>query len=158
MVLTVLVPDGSWDCARALVRDLQWQATRIAQATDSTCTPQQPLPFADQAGGDGGDGSGGLLPQLLRCVRLCDARVAAHESRIISALRAGAGQGRPSTLEACALFLAEQDDAAFTTGLSVEAEVASARFDRVLRGMRPLVAHIERQTAALVAASQVNHR
>lgn len=79
--LTVLVPDGSWDCARALVRALvSMRRSLVAK-----------------------NGAGGPL----RFIRLSDDLVAQHTSSIIDTLRTGAGKGRLSTLEAMAMVPAE---------------------------------------------------
>lgn len=80
--LTVLVPDGSWDCARAVVRKIIALRNSL---TASDIAPRRPLRF----------------------VRLSDKLVAQHTSSIIDALRAGAGKGRLSTLEAMAMLPAE---------------------------------------------------
>jgi hypothetical protein len=74
-VLTLIVPDGPWDCTRALVRVLEQRAA---------------------AGG-----------WRLRRMVLDDAVVSGHQSQLIEALQSGAGRGRVSTLEACALCLSE---------------------------------------------------
>lgn len=80
--LTVLVPDGSWDCARALVRAL-------------IALRRSLLGSNNEAGGP------------LRFIRLTDDVVAQYTSSIIDALRTGAGKGRLSTLEAMAMVPAE---------------------------------------------------
>ena len=82
VTLTVLVPDGSWDCARALVRALV--ALRCS-LTASNGAPGSPMRF----------------------IRLSDDLVAHHTSSIIDALRTGAGKGRLSTLEAMAMVPVE---------------------------------------------------
>ena len=89
--VTVLVPDGSWDCARALVRALI--ALRCS-LTASNGAPGSPLRF----------------------IRLSDNLVAHHTSSIIDALRTGAGKGRLSTLEAMAMVPVE---AATTTNAAI---------------------------------------
>ena len=75
---TLVVPDGSWECARAVVRELRSRLARLGK-------PPAALPF----------------------VPLDDSKVKLHHSPLIEALKAGQGQGRISTLEACALFLRE---------------------------------------------------
>ena len=75
--LVILVPDGSWECARALVRHVR-------------------LRFASRRS-----------PNPMRLVQLDQLRVAAHTSSLLDALHGGAGRGRLSTLEAIALFLDE---------------------------------------------------
>ena len=74
----VLVPDGSWFNAKALVAFMQ----RLL-ATRSVPLPSKPF------------------------VRLDDGPIAAYTSPLIEALNAGSGRGRVSTLEAMAFFLEE---------------------------------------------------
>lgn len=76
LIMTVLVPDGPWECARALVRELERRSAT------------------------------GFGRKLQRMV-LDDQVVAGYESKLIEALKAGAGRGRVSTIEACALCLSE---------------------------------------------------
>ena len=85
---TLVVPDGSWECARALVRELQSRLARLGKA-----------------------------PAAAPFVPLDDAKVKQHHSPLIEALKAGQGQGRISTLEACALFLREAGRSASAAAL-----------------------------------------
>jgi len=110
--LTMIVPDGSWANARALVTEL-----------------------------------GNRCPQL-RGVRLNDRLVAAHESPLIEALRAGCGRGRVSTLEAMALFLREVADDAVGGSTSQTRAFASEDASTLLDGLAPLVEHVRRERAA----------
>ena len=73
--LTIVVPDGSWECARALVRTISASSVPV------------------------------------RFIGLSEDSVALHKSSLLEALHAGTGRGRPSTLEACALFIAEASQA-----------------------------------------------
>ncbi|KAL1526855.1 hypothetical protein AB1Y20_015547 [Prymnesium parvum] len=98
--LTVLVPDGTWEWARAIVRMLH--ARSVAQ-----------LPL----------------------VALDEAEVSRHHSALLEALRPGAGRGRLSTMEACALFLSE---AAGTTRLGFSLTDATVALD----GMTPLLQYV----------------
>ena len=111
--LTLVVPDGSWEAARAIVHAMQ----RLAPPASSERRP-------------------------LRHVGLDERRIARHTSPLIEALRAGAGLGRISTLEACALFL----DEAAAAGRTAEAAEGSA-LDDAARVLRPLVRHIDRLSA-----------
>ena len=89
--LTIIVPDGSWECARALVRALLQSA--------------------------GKEGGARRPHNHLRCIALDEARVRRHVSPLIDALHCGAGRGRISTLEACAQCLAEAREAAPSWGV-----------------------------------------
>ena len=78
--VTVIVPDGSWEHVKAMVKSLVSRA-KVKYGND------------------------------LGCVRLVDSNVQAHTSPLIEALQKGQGTGRLSTLEACAIFVAELEDA-----------------------------------------------
>ena len=79
--LTIIVPDGSWAGARAVVAHIRARYLALNPCASS-----------------------------LRSLQLNHARVTAHTSPLIEALRAGAGRGRLTTLEACAMLLEELED------------------------------------------------
>ena len=122
--LTVLVPDGSWDCARALVRDLERRRKTLRPGS------------------------------ALRFVRLGDEVVAAHTSSIIEALRSGAGSGRLSTLEAMALLVLEAEACASPEPTTATMDAAAADASSAgglgvaLSGLALLVEHVTRQGEA----------
>ena len=160
--LTVLVPDGSWEHARALVRDMERRAAQMVAAekapavsevvvvVDQTSTGDEVENVCEDDGQSGGgddatsDGVG-LTPGAageLRFVKLDDGEVARYESPLIEAMRTGAGRGRLSTLEACALFL-DAEVSAFRAGRLVGSRPPARIFARtVVDGMAPLVTHI----------------
>ena len=160
--LTVLVPDGSWEHARALVRDMERRAAQmvaaegaaavseVAVVVDQTSTGEGVENVCEDDGQSGGgddstsDGVGltfGAAGEL-RFVKLDDGEVARYESPLIEAMRTGAGRGRLSTLEACALFL-DAEVSAFRAGRLVGSRPRARIFARtVVDGMAPLVAHI----------------
>jgi len=143
-VLTVLVPDGSWACATALVAQLDRkvrdiQASNFLTASDGDSV-ENFVEDDDNGGGSGREtdkkknsNSNDVLPlnQGLKFVRLCRERVASHHSPLIEALRAGCGNGRLSTLEAMAMFLDEAAQAAsgHDTVPTVDSAAPSAMLD-----------------------------
>eukprot|EP00873_Tetraselmis_striata_P013352 jgi/Tetstr1/433616/TSEL_022881.t1 len=114
----VVVPDGSWACARALVDHLQPRRAQLLSGR------------GDEAGS-------------LPCVALQEAAVAAHVSPLIEALKPGQGRGRLSTLEAVALFVREagrpEAAACLTAALSplVDFEQAAAEGPALPPGVSP---------------------
>lgn len=94
--VVVLVPDGSWEHARALLRALR---------------KRQPA---------------------LRTMRLRDASVKCYFSPLIDVLKHGAGKGRVSTFEACALLMEEAAHIGVWGMSGLEASKA-------LHSIRPLV-------------------
>ena len=116
-VMTVVVPDGSWEHAHALVRALAVRRTAL-----------------------------GLMPH--RYVRLADLTVEQHESPLIEALKAGAGRGRLSTLEACAMMLAEAEESPPNTGPMA----------KVFRGLAPVIRWALPHAAPLPAVPRARRR
>lgn len=126
-LLTVLVPDGSWACATALVAQLD-EKVRAIQAIKIPTASEGCRGSVESVGKEGDEYCGNsdecdkkkrnissevpLSNQGLKFVRLCRERVATHHSPLIEALRAGCGNGRLSTLEAMAMFLDEAAQAA----------------------------------------------
>ena len=115
--LTVLVPDGSWECARALVTEFHRRARK-----------------------------------QLQCVSLDPDRVSLQTSPLLEALHPGAGKGRVSTLEACALFLEEtcssstaelEEEAAAAVDGSVAGACLTAR--KLRAALTPLVEYCSKQ-------------
>ena len=106
--LVILVPDGSWECAKALVADVR---RRAAHYTDAP----------------------------IRYVYLDPSRVAAHSSPLLDALHAGAGRGRLSTIEACALFLEEaHGDSDSAAAARCEAQALRASLSLIVEYVRTL--------------------
>ena len=114
--LTVLVPDGSWECARALVTEFHRRARK-----------------------------------QLQCVSLDPDRVSLQTSPLLEALHPGAGKGRVSTLEACALFLEETCSSSTAkleeAAAAIDGSVAGACLtSRKLRAaLTPLVEYCSKQ-------------
>jgi len=107
--LILLVLDGSWDQVRALQAEIEDRRRVMGH--------QSPLP----------------------CIRLEDAAVQNFESPLIDALRPGAGKGRISTLEACALLLREAEDCW---------PVSPGTWKEALKGLKPMV-HVLQQRLEL---------
>ena len=96
--LTLIVPDGSWECTRALVRTL---AARVAAPT----TAREAVPTAAHAAAP--TTAPITAPVDLRYVGLDEVAVRACTSPLIEALHQGSGKGRLTTLEACALCVTQ---------------------------------------------------
>ena len=102
--ITLLVPDGSWECARALVRETCSRVRTNPHTCDGDCGERGGIGI-DESGDSGAIGSSHGNRALF--VELNAARAAAHSSALLDALHAGSGRGRLSTLEACVMCLEE---------------------------------------------------
>lgn len=93
VVVTVLVPDGTWQGARAIAVDVLRRHSLLAESISPP------------------------LEQRIPCVALDAAAVSNHRSPLIEALKSGQGMGRITTLEACGLMLREAGDPQAAEGL-----------------------------------------
>lgn len=137
--LTVIVPDGSWQHAGAMVRYMQHRYGELHSEIEH-----------DENSGIGGVGDAcsrasqrksnqaGVTP--LCFVRLSDELVGGFFSPLIESLRKGAGRGRISTLEACGIFLAEAEATFAASPSTVQNDVAhgNARNGASMEARQPL--------------------
>ena len=162
--LTVLVPDGAWQSARVLALELlRMVDLELLRMVGSALGGAQGGAGGGGSGGggSGGGGSGGSAGGGARFVGLAGLRVAAHTSAVMEMLRQGAGRGRLSVLEACAMMRDEMQDeiemrgeiaAAQVAGAGKAAQMAEAEAEAVVEAVEAVAREVEAGSTEVAAA------
>ena len=153
--LTVLVPDGAWQSARVLALELlRMVDLELPRMVGNAQGGKQGGKQGGAGGGAGGSGGGA------RFVGLAGSRVAAHTSAVMEMLRQGAGRGRLSVLEACAMMRDEMQDeiemrgeiaAAQVAGAGEAAQMAEAEAEAVVEAVEAVAREVEAGSTEVAA-------